>query len=273
MKVYKVRWSQRSSRSLGAANPTLPRLAVDERLRLHGVYPEQHFTEPPPHFTESSLIKELEKRGIGRPSTYASIVRTLFSRKYVAREGRALVATPLGFVVCDFLVEQGLDLFAVAFTAEMEEDLDRVARSEREWVAVLRDFYGPFEAALEDARATAEDTTITVAKQEAERTGETCPECGGEVVIRSGKYGAFKGCANYPTCTWTAPLRKKGSSGRKGSAKPTGEACPECGGDVVIRSGKYGPFRACSNYPTCRWSAPLKRENRDADPVSGAPEP
>jgi DNA topoisomerase-1 len=255
MKVYEVRWSQRSSAALGAANQTLPHLTVDEPLRLHEIYPEQHFTEPPPHFTESSLIKELEKRGIGRPSTYAGIVRTLFSRKYVTREGRSLMATPLGFVVCDFLVEQFPDLFVVPFTAEMEEDLDRIARSERAWVEVLRDFYGPFAKALKAARAMAQDTTITVPKPEVERTGEVCPECGGDVVIRSGKYGKFKGCATYPSCTWTSPLRKKGKA--RQSDSHTGEACPKCGGNVVIRKGKYGPFRACSNYPQCRWSAPL----------------
>jgi DNA topoisomerase-1 len=206
------------------------------------------------------LIKELEKRGIGRPSTYAGIVRTLFFRKYVTREGRSLLATPLGFVVCDFLIDQFPDLFAVPFTAEMEEDLDRIARSERGWVEVLRDFYGPFEKALVDARETAQDAAITVPKPEVKRTGETCPECGGDVVIRSGKFGKFKGCANYPTCKWTVSLDKQRRS--KGSGKPTGASCPECGGDVVVRKGKYGPFRACSNFPTCRWSAPLQDESR-----------
>jgi DNA topoisomerase I len=265
LKVYEVRWSQRSSSKLGAANQTLPRLDVDEVLRLHGVFPEQHFTEPPSHFTESSLIKELEERGIGRPSTYAGIVRTLFSRKYVTREGRSLLATPLGFVVCDFLIDQFPDLFAVPFTAEMEEDLDRIARSERRWVEVLRDFYGPFEKVLGEARATAQDAAITVPNPEVKRTGEACPECGGDVVIRSGKFGKFKGCANYPTCKWTAPLGKQRRS--KGSGRPTGASCPKCGGDVVVRKGKYGPFRACSNFPTCRWSAPLqdKRQQVQVD--------
>ena len=255
MKVYEVRWAQRSSSKLGAANQTLPPLKPSNPLRLHGVYPEQHFTEPSPHFTESSLIKELEKRGIGRPSTYAGIVRTLFSRKYVTREGRSLMATPLGFVVCDFLIGQFPDLFAVPFTAEMEEDLDRIARSEREWIKVLSDFYEPFAKALEEAKTTARNAAIVVPKPGFERTGETCPECGGDVVLRSGKFGTFKGCLNYPKCTWTSSVRKKGRS--RGSHKPTGETCPQCGGEVLIRKGKYGPFRACSNYPECRWSASL----------------
>jgi len=208
MKVYPVRWSQRSSHKLGAANQDLPPLEAEEPLLLHDVIPEQHFTEPPPHFTESSLIKELEKRGIGRPSTYAGIVRTLFRREYVERKGRSLLATPLGFVVCDFLIERFPDLFAVGFTAEMEDDLDRIARGERERAAVLRAFYGPFAAAVEEAQAAARDESIAAPKRGgAKSTGESCPRCGGEVVVRKGKYGKFKGCLNYPECKWTASLK------------------------------------------------------------------
>jgi len=211
MKVYPVQWSQRSSRKLGSANQDLPPLVVEEPLLLHDVIPEQHFTEPPPHFTESSLIEKLEQCGIGRPSTYAGIVSTLFRRKYVERKGRSLLATPLGFVVCDFLVEQFPDMFAVSFTAEMEEDLDRIARGKRGRVAVLRSFYGPFAAAVEGAQAVARNEAITAPKQKAEAkpTGETCPQCGGNVVVRSGKYGKFKGCSNFPRCKWTAPISMK----------------------------------------------------------------
>ncbi len=253
MEVYPVRWSQRSSHKLGAANQDLPTLAAEEPLLLHDVDPEQRFTEPPSHYTESSLIKELEKRGIGRPSTYAKIVGTLFKRKYVGREGRSIVAQPLGVVVCGFLVEQFPDLFAVAFTAEMEEELDRIARGERSRGEVLGDFYSPFAAALDHARATAQERTIKVPRQGVEPTGEECPRCGGEVVIRSGKYGKFKGCANYPKCQWTSPLEGE----KRRQAEPTDETCPECESPVVIRRGKYGPFRSCSGYPECDWSAPL----------------
>ncbi len=268
MEVYPVRWSQRSSRKLGAANQDLPKVAIEEALLLHEVLPEQRFTEPPPHFTESSLIKELEKRGIGRPSTYAKIVGTLFKRKYVEREGKAILARPLGFVVCDFLVEQfsaesSADLFDVSFTAAMEEDLDRIARGERSRVEVLEEFYGTadtkgkrsgsFAAALEAAQAAAQEATISVPQPGAEPTGEPCPRCGGDVVVRSGTYGKFKGCSNYPECDWTSPLKGKKRSG----GEPTDEACPECGGAVVVRRGKYGPFRSCTNYPKCDWSAPL----------------
>jgi DNA topoisomerase-1 len=254
MEVYPVRWSQRSSYQLGAANQDLPSLTIEEPLLLHDVIPEQRFTEPPPHFTESSLIKELEKRGIGRPSTYAGIVGTLFKREYVKREGKSILAEPLGFVVCDLLVEQFPNLFAVAFTAEMEEDLDRIARGERAWVEVLSAFYAPFEEAVAAAQENARKETITVPswKNEGEPTGDTCRQCGGNVVIREGRYGKFKGCSNYPKCNWTSPLKGKGRRG-----EPTDETCPQCGGGVVIREGKYGRFRACSNYPECKWSAPL----------------
>ena len=255
MEVYPVRWSQRSSPKLGAANQDLPSLTTQEPLLLRDIMPDQRFTEPPSHFTESSLIKELEKRGIGRPSTYAGIVGTLFKRKYVKRVGRAIHALPLGKTVCGFLVEQFPDLFAVPFTARMEEDLDRIARGERSWVEVLRGFHDPFQSALRSAQEAAQEKTIRVPREgNGERTDETCPQCGGEVVIREGKYGKFKGCSNFPKCTWTSPLGKEGHGPQ---AKATDETCPQCGGAVVIRSGKYGRFRACSNYPECEWSAPL----------------
>jgi DNA topoisomerase-1 len=254
MEVYPVRWPQQSSHKLGAANQDLPSLVIEEPLLLHDVIPEQRFTEPPSHFTESSLIKELEKRGIGRPSTYAGIVDTLFKRKYVGRDGRSILAEPLGFVVCDFLVERFPELFAVAFTAEMEEDLDRIARGERARVEVLSAFYAPFEEAVSAAQEAAREETITVPMQRkrGEPTDEVCPQCGGDVVIREGRHGRFKGCSNYPKCKWTSPLK-----GKRRPGEPTDEACPQCGGQVVIRKGKYGRFRACSDYPECKWSAPL----------------
>jgi DNA topoisomerase-1 len=240
---------------------------MDEPLLLHEVLPEQRFTEPPPHFTESSLIKELEKRGIGRPSTYASIVRTLLKREYVHRAGKSFLAQPLGFVVCDFLVEQFPDLFAIPFTADLEEDLDRIARGERSRVEVLRSFYGPFAAALDAAQRAARSEIITVGNDDEVRDAaeETCPECGGDVVVRKGKYGRFKGCARFPRCRWTSSLENEKdrdqTSGERG-ADQTGsggesDGCPQCGGKVLIRKGKYGRFRSCSNYPRCEWSGPL----------------
>lgn len=267
MEVYPVRWSQRSSHKLGSANQDLPSLTMDEPLLLHDVLPEQRYTEPPSHFTESSLIKELEKRGIGRPSTYASIIRTLLRREYVQRSGKSFLAQPLGFVVCDFLIEQFPDLFAIPFTAEMEEELDGIARGERSRVEVLRSFYGPFATALDAARRAARQKTIAVedSGESRDSTGEICPECGGDVAIRKGKYGKFKGCTQYPRCRWTSslePKRKKGQVNSAGAAEEMAQAdesdgCPKCGSDILIKRGRYGLFRSCSNYPRCDWSGPL----------------
>ena len=241
LKVYEVK-EKKPAEEEGAAGQILPPLADDEPLALHGLFPEQHFTKPAPHFTEASLIKELERLGIGRPSTYAGIVRTIVKRDYVERKHKSLLATGLGFIVCDFLVEQFPDLFAVGFTAQMEEDLDRIAQGERPWVEVLREFYDPFAAAVERAQGTAVAGPATVPenKGKAVPTGEKCPECGGKVVVREGKYGRFRACANFPRCKWNGPF-------------VVGE-CPECGGDLVERKGKRGAFWGCSNYPECRYT-------------------
>jgi DNA topoisomerase-1 len=214
LKAYEVR-DEKPSEEEGAVDQVLPPLSDGEPLVLHGLYPEQHFTKPPPHFTEASLIKELEKQGIGRPSTYASIVRTILQREYVERQKKSLLATELGYVVCDFLVAQFPDLFAVGFTARMEDELDGIARGERGWVETLRAFYAPFSEAVDKAQETARTQTISAPAGESKRkagsgvngkatpTGETCPECGGDLVERKGKRGAFWGCSNYPTCTHT----------------------------------------------------------------------
>ncbi|MBN1975964.1 MAG: type I DNA topoisomerase [Anaerolineae bacterium] len=244
LKVYEVH-DEKPSDEDGTADQVLPPLSDGEPLVLHGLYPEQHFTKPPPHFTEASLIKEMEKQGIGRPSTYASIVRTILQREYVERQGKSLLATELGYVVCDFLVAQFPDLFAVSFTAKMEDDLDGIARGERGWVETLHAFYTPFSEALGQAQETAQAQTISVPVGERKRkasdpaplTGETCPECGGAVLLRQGKYGRFRACSNFPKCKWKAPV--------------VVGTCPKCGGDLVERKGKRGVFWGCANYPTC----------------------
>jgi DNA topoisomerase-1 len=244
LKVYEVQ-DKKPSEEEGTADQTLPPLKNGEPLILHGLFPEQHFTKPPPHFTEASLIKEMEKEGIGRPSTYASIVRTILQREYVERRKKSLLATELGYVVCDFLVAQFPDLFAVGFTAKMEDDLDAVARGERGWIETLHAFYTPFFEAVDKAQETAQTQTISAptgenkqkASGKATPTGETCPECGGAVLLRQGKYGRFRACGNFPKCKWKAPVIVG--------------TCPKCGGDLVERKGKRGPFWGCSNYPTC----------------------
>lgn len=256
--VYPVRWSQRASRKLGAANQSLPALTLEEPLLLKDVMPDRRLTQPPPHYTESSLIKELDRRGVGRPSTYAGIVRTLFRRQYVRRRGSSLLTQPLGVTVCDFLVGQFPLLFDVSFTAGMEEDLDRIARGERGIVSVLHEFYQPFERALATAWQAARDEAVSVAGHgtESAPAGEECPECGGDVVVRRGRYGEFKGCSSFPACRWSAPI-------------PVG-SCPKCDGSLVERRAKMGIFWGCSNYPDCRYRQRPTSEGEEALDGSGA---
>jgi DNA topoisomerase-1 len=246
LKVYEVQ-DKKPDDEEGAADQVLPPLAEGEPLVLHGLFPEQHFTKPPGHYTEASLIKELEKLGIGRPSTYASIIRTIVDRGYVEREKKRLLSTELGRVVCDFLVTQFPDLFAVGFTAQMEEDLDSIARGERRWVEVMEGFHAPFAAAVERAKeAAVEPITVSADKRATASTGEVCPECGGPVVVREGKYGRFRACGRFPRCKWKAGF-------------VVGE-CPECGADLVERKGKRGLFWGCSRYPECRHTQPVKEK-------------
>jgi len=253
LKAYQVE-EKKPAEEEGAAGQILPPLTDGEPLVLHGLFPEQHFTRPLPHFTEASLIKELEKLGIGRPSTYAGIIRTIVKREYVGRKRRSLLATELGFVVCDFLVEQFPDLFAVGFTAQMEGHLDRIARGERRWVEVLQEFYTPFAATVEQAQGAALAQPVTVqgaSKRKTVPTGAKCPECGGKVVVREGKYGRFRACANFPRCKWSGPL----VVGR----------CPKCGSDLVERKGKRGVFWGCSRYPECRYTQEPRKEQKETD--------
>jgi len=207
--------------------------------------PEQHFTQPPPRYTEATLVRALEEDGIGRPSTYAPIISTIQDRGYVERIDRRLHPTELGFVVNDLLIKYFPDIVDVGFTARMEEDLDLIARGEREWVPVLCEFYEPFERAVELAEQTMEK--VVVADQ---AIGEKCDECGHDMVIKWGRYGKFIGCSNFPECRNTKPYLEK-----------IGVLCPECGGDLVEkRSRKNRTFYGCSNYPECNfvsWKRPV----------------
>jgi DNA topoisomerase-1 len=223
----------------------LPDLEPGEIVDLVQLLPEQHFTQPPPRYTEATLVRALEENGIGRPSTYAPIISTIQDRGYVERIERRLHPTELGFIVNDLLVKYFPDVMDVSFTARMEEDLDLIARGEREWVPVLRDFYQPFERAVDRAERTMEK--VQVADQ---KTGEQCEKCGGDLIIKWGRYGKFIACSNFPECRNTKPYLEK-----------IGVTCPQCGGDLVEkRSRKRRIFYGCSNYPECNfvsWKKPL----------------
>lgn len=223
----------------------LPPLEPRERLRLWRVLPEQHFTQPPPRYTEASLIKTLEEYGIGRPSTYAPILSTLLQRGYVERVDKRLVPTPLGITVTDLLVQHFPDIMDVHFTAQMEEDLDRIAAGEEDWVEVLRRFYGPFERRLQAALAAIPKISL-----DHEILEEQCPECGAPLQIRHGRFGKFVGCTRFPECRYTRPFYNR-----------LGVPCPQCGGELLEKKTKRGrTFYGCSNWPACNfttWKRPL----------------
>jgi len=224
-------------------NP-LPPLAAGDALRLLGLFPEQHFTEPPPRYTEGSLIRALEEKGIGRPSTYAPILATVQQRGYVEKANGRLRPQELGMVVNDLLTTYFPDIVDVNFTAEMEEQLDEIARGERPWQPVIEEFYAPLMRALSaaaDAPAVRQETT------------EACDLCGQPMVIRWGRRGRFLACSGYPQCRNTRSLEGEGEA-----LPASDEPCPECGSPMVARQGRYGPFLACSRYPKCKGTRPIK---------------
>ncbi len=214
----------------------LPELTEGEPLDCLRLIPEQHFTKPPPRYNEATLVKALEEHGIGRPSTYAPIISTIQTRGYVERVDRRLQPTELGTLVCDLLIKHFPDVMDVGFTAQMEEELDLIASGEKERVPVLREFYQPFEKALE--RAEEEMEKVEIADQP---TGELCEECGSPMVFKFGRYGKFMACSNYPECKNT-----------KSYLVEIGVLCPRCGGELVERRSRKGRrFYGCANYPEC----------------------
>lgn len=222
---------------------TLPSLKADQPLIYEDLQAVQKFTQPPARYNDASLVKELEKQGIGRPSTYASIISVIIDRGYVERTEKRFYPTAVGISVCDFLLANFKTFMEYDFTAEMEEDLDRISRGEKEWVSVVRSFYGPFHQAVEKASTDAERVKIPV-----ESTGEKCPECGeGEVVIRTGKYGKFKSCSRFPECKYTKNIVET----------VAGVVCPLCQkGEVIARKSRWGKlFYGCATYPTCTWAS------------------
>ena len=217
-------------------------------LDAREIAPAQHFTKPPPRFSEATLVRELEARGIGRPSTYAQIISTIGARGYVERKRRQFVPTELGTVVNGILVRAFPEVVDVDFTARMEGELDRVEEGTSEWVAVVRGFYEPLERALEEALRQKDAFKEALV----ERTGERCEQCGAEMVIRWGRRGKFLACSAFPKCRNTRPLEPRSAP------EPTDEVCDQCGAPMVIRTARRGDrFLACSAYPKCRNTRPL----------------
>lgn len=223
----------------------LPVAVAGDKIPVHEVTPSQHFTEPPPRFSEASLVKELERLGIGRPSTYAQIISTLVDRRYVLLEQRRFTPTPLGESVERVMVKQFPDVFNVGFTSEMEHELDRIEEGELKWQRVLKDFYGPFESSLSDVDVAG---LIAEAHDVSALEKERCPKCGGKLMPKGGFFGPFVACENHPkNCDYTRPI-----SGEKKAAQMTDYKCHECGAPMVIRHGRSGDFLGCSRFPKCR---------------------
>jgi DNA topoisomerase-1 len=222
----------------------LPPLSEGEILELQELVPKQHFTQPPPRFTEASLVKLLEEKGIGRPSTYAPIIETIQTRGYVIKEDKYFYPTELGFVVVDLLKQYFPRIIDVEFTANMEEKLDQVEEGILSWDQVVRDFYLPFKQELEHA-----ESEITKIEVEEEKSEKHCPKCGRQLVIKKGRYGKFLACPGFPECRYTEQYLEK-----------TGSLCPKCGAQVIVRKTKKGKkFYGCINYPECdfvSWDEP-----------------
>jgi DNA topoisomerase-1 len=235
------------NRENGDQENALPPLSEGETLELLGLTPKQHFTQPPYRFSEATLIRELEEQGIGRPSTYAAILSTIKEKGYVRLETRKFFPTELGLVVNDLLVVSFPDIFDIEFTAQMEENLDKIEEGQRDWVETLKEFYLPFEKDLEMARVSMRDV-----KREKIPTDATCERCGSNMVKRWGKRGYFLACSSYPKCRYTREVE-----GNEENQVETEAKCAKCGGPMVVKNGKFGRFLACSNYPACKFTQSL----------------
>jgi DNA topoisomerase-1 len=233
---------------------SLPDVHEGEALRLLGCQPEQHFTQPPPRYSEATLVRELEEKGVGRPSTYATILSTIQDRGYVEKKEGRLGPTELGVVVNGLLVKSFPEIVSTDFTALMEEQLDQVEEGAVDWVKLLRDFYGPFEKDLARAKVEMRDL-----KREEEPTEEVCEKCGKPMVIKWGRNGYFLACSGYPDCRNTKEYTRNvdGSLTVLPTTRPSDQTCPACGSPMVIRRGRFGEFLACSRYPECKTTSPI----------------
>jgi DNA topoisomerase-1 len=236
----------------GDVSRQLPPLQAGEKLELIDLIPEQHFTQPPPRFTEASLVKELEEKGIGRPSTYAAILSTIQDKEYVEKKEGRFFPTELGKIVTELLLSAFPRVMDVQFTARMEEELDEVEEGKIEWQTVLGEFYEPFKKSLAAAEAQMRDV-----KREEKPTDLVCEKCGSPMVIKWGRMGRFLACSGYPDCKNTKDFVEENGKIRVVEDLPTEEVCPTCGKPMVNKRGRFGRFLACSDYPACKTTRPI----------------
>jgi DNA topoisomerase I len=231
----------------------LPEMKVGELVELIAIRPEQHFTEPPPRYSEATLVKALEEFGIGRPSTYASIISTLQDREYVILDKKRFVPTDVGRVVNRFLTEYFTSYVDYDFTARLEDDLDAVSRGEGDWIPLLERFWRPFKDLVDHTQEHVKRSDVTQ-----ERIEENCPKCGGPLAIRLGRNGRFIGCTHYPDCDYTRDLDPNKAE-REAPEIVEGRVCPLCSAPLEIKRGRYGRFIGCSAYPNCKHIEPLDK--------------
>ncbi|MCP4231658.1 MAG: type I DNA topoisomerase [bacterium] len=244
----------------------LPELRDDEKLELEEITPNQHFTKPPPRYNDASLVKELEKLGIGRPSTYAPIVSTIINRKYIERVSRAFYPTELGRFVNAMLVSAFPDILNVGFTARIEDELDRVEEGEMQWRDVLAEFYKPFE----DDLATAEEKMDAVRDDAREETDVECDECGAMMIVKWGRFGKYLACEKAPECKNTKNFVRNEDGEVVIEEEPeTDEVCENCGKPMTIKTGRYGKFLACTGYPDCKTTKPILKKVDAKCPLCG----
>ena len=231
----------------------LPTLKVGDQMVLEHIHQSQNFTEPPPRYNDASLIKMLEENGIGRPSTYATIITTIISQSYVKREGKVLVPTELGEITTALMKKSFPDIVDVKFTAQMESDLDNIEHGEMTCSEVLGEFYEMFERELEAATENIENSRVELPPEVSEYP---CEKCGSMMIYKTGRYGRFLACPNYPTCRTTKAVDKNGVPVKKEESTPqqAGFKCELCGAEMLVRQGRFGVFFACSNYPKCRFT-------------------
>jgi DNA topoisomerase-1 len=240
----------------------LPLVSEGESLKFKSLEAEQHFTEPPPRFSEATLVKELEADGVGRPSTYAAILSTIVEREYVSKQGGRFIPTELGMVVTDLLIESFGDILDVTYTARMEDALDEIEEGKLNWRTALGEFYGKFSADL-----TSAEEHMTNIKRMEKPTDLICDKCGKPMVIKWGKHGSFIACTGYPECTSTRELNVDLPDVDKADLTEQGEEeyCQNCGRPMVLKKGRFGQFFACTGYPDCKTTKPVGGEQRKAD--------
>ncbi len=244
----------------------LPKIDEGDVLRHDVTHPSQHFTEAPPRYNEASLVKFLEERGIGRPSTFATIITTIITRGYVVREGKSLKPTELGELTTKLMVDRFPNIVDYEFTANMETELDEIANGVDTVSGVLHGFYDDFAHSLEIAENTVDKAAYAPPVEE---TDIICDKCGAKMIVKNGRYGKFAACPNYPECKNTKPLTRNGTVEEE-KPEATDMVCDKCGSPMVLRAGRFGSFYACSRYPECKTTRQITKELGVNCPKCGA---